>query len=102
VHEVICDLVPPDTYFRLNPSDEAFACELDETDQVRNSVATTRTYTFSVNAHSTHAALFTLFQIKLEEMQKAAQRHIEKNIKLVERLCAHLMAGLDEDDEEDS
>lgn len=73
VHEVICDLVPPDTYFRLNPSDEAFACELDETDQ-----------------------------IKLEEMQKAAQRHIEKNIKLVERLCAHLMAGLDEDDEEDS
>jgi hypothetical protein len=35
-------------------------------------------------------------------MQKAAQRHIAKNIKLVERLCAHLMAGLDEDDEEDS
>lgn len=54
-------------------------------------------------AHNTHAALLTPdSQIKLEEMQKAAQRHIAKNIKLVERLCAHLMAGLDEDDEEDS
>lgn len=34
VHEVISDLVPEDSYFRLNPSDSAFACELDETDQV--------------------------------------------------------------------
>jgi hypothetical protein len=39
-------------------------------------------------------------QFKLEEMQKAAQRHIEKNIKLVERLCEHLMAGLDEEEED--
>jgi hypothetical protein len=37
-------------------------------------------------------------QFQLEDMQKAAQRHIEKNIKLVERLCEHLVAGLYEED----
>lgn len=32
VHHTLAAALPTDTYFRLNPQDDAFACELDETD----------------------------------------------------------------------
>jgi len=61
-HEIISDLLPLDIYYRFNPTGDAFACELDETDQT-----------------------------KLEEMQKFAQRYIEKNIHLIQSLCERLL-----------
>lgn len=88
MHEVIADLVPRDSYFRLNPSGDAFACELDETDQVGEQLI----YDPGMTSFTYH-----IKQVKLQEMQMAAQRYIEKNIHHIHNLCAHLMSGIEDD-----
>lgn len=58
IHELMEDVMPPGTYFRLNPIDEAFTAELDETRLE-----------------------------KLEGMQVAARKYISENEHIFEAAC---------------
>lgn len=65
VHHILADLLPPEDYFRFNPVGPAFACELDETDE-----------------------------IKLNAMAEAARIYVEEHIEEVKLLCTKLVDGL--------
>jgi hypothetical protein len=58
VHEILLDTLPASQYFRFQPVDDAFQCELDETDE-----------------------------IKLQKMQEAARLYTNEHLDQFIRLC---------------
>ena len=65
VHEILSDLLPEESYYRINPIGPAFACELDETDEG-----------------------------KLAIMADVARQYVEEHIEDIKQLCARLVDGL--------